>query len=176
MQADNITKLSNKLLIVFCFFFAMVIVVDSALWLVTTVFHVTWVNASFPIEGVVLPLTPERALLGYIPMMLPGFLTMAMLWQLIRLFSLYKNHQIFTPSNTACYRRLSYLLMATPVIELLSDISLSFVLSYEQGNWKIGYKLTDSDFTMLIIGIIVFAIAKVMTQAVTLQQENELTI
>ncbi|KOO10140.1 hypothetical protein AKJ18_35790, partial [Vibrio xuii] len=110
------------------------------------------------------------------PSMLNTFLTMALLWQLIVLFRLYAKGHIFDPLNTQCYKKLSYLLIATPFVGIIADVLLTLALSYTDGHWEFFFYVDDVDVTMMIIGFIVRFIAVVMDRANQLQDENELTI
>ncbi|MGB2147147.1 MAG: DUF2975 domain-containing protein, partial [Vibrio toranzoniae] len=123
-----------------------------------------------------LPLSTGRSLIGYFPSMISTMLTVALLWQLIVLFRLYEKGIIFELQNTECFKKLSYLLIATPFVELLMDVLLSLALSFSDGNWNMSFTIDDSDITMMIIGFIVRVIAVVMEKAAVLQEESELTI
>lgn len=115
-------------------------------------------------------------MIGYFPSMISTLLTVALLWQLIVLFRLYEKGIIFELQNSECFKKLSYLLIATPFVELLMDVLLSLALSFNDGNWNMSFTIDDSDITMMIIGFIVRVIAVVMEKAAVLQEESELTI
>jgi len=175
MPQQSISTFSRKLLILFWFSFVFVAVLDTTLWFSATMFNSQWFDASFPVE-VELPLSVTRSLVGYLPSMFSAFLTMAMLWQLIALFRLYEKGQIFEQRNVSCYKKLSYLLIATPFIGGISDLLLSLALSYNGDSWYLSVEIDDVDVTMMVIGFIVRVIAVVMERAVELREESELTI
>ena len=175
MSQNSISQFSRKLLVLFWFSLIFVAVLNTAFWFGATLFDASWFEASFPVE-VALPMSVTRSLVGFIPSMLNTFLTMALLWQLIVLFRLYEKGLIFDQQNTQCYKRLSYLLIATPFIGVLADVLLTLVLSYNEGYWEFFFNVDDVDITMMIIGFIVRFIAVVMDRANQLQEENELTI
>lgn len=175
MSQQSISKFSRKLLALFWFSMLFSVVLNTVFWFSVTMFNAQWFNASFPIE-VSLPLSTARSIIGYFPSMISTLLTVALLWQLIVLFRLYEKGIIFEPKNTECFKKLSYLLIATPFVELLMSALLSFTLSYNDGNWDSSFTISDSDVTMMIIGFIVRVIAVVMERAATLQEESELTI
>lgn len=175
MSQQSISVFSRKLLVLFWFSFVFVAVFDTTLWFSATMFNAQWFNASFPVE-VDLPLSTTRSLVAYIPSMFSAFLTMAMLWQLIALFGLYEKGQIFEQRNAQCYKKLSYLLIATPFIGALSDLLLSLALSYNGDSWYFSVEVDDVDITMMVIGFIVRVIAVVMERAAELHEESELTI
>ncbi|EEX94907.1 hypothetical protein VIOR3934_13567 [Vibrio orientalis CIP 102891 = ATCC 33934] len=175
MSQQSISGFSRKLLILFWFSFVFVAAFDTILWFSATLFDAQWFNSSFPVE-VELPLSLTRSLVAYIPSMFSAFLTMALLWQLIALFGLYEQGHIFEQQNAQCYKKLSYLLIATPFISAISELLLSLALSYNDGAWSLTVSVDDVDITMMIIGFIVRVIAVVMERAAELQQENELTI
>lgn len=175
MSQHSISTFSRKLLILFWFSFVFVAAFDTTLWFSVTLFNVHWIDASFPVE-VELPLSLTRSLVAYIPSMFSAFLTMALLWQLIALFGLYEKGQIFEQKNAQCYKKLSYLLIATPFISAISELLLSIALSYNGDEWYFSISVDDVDVTMMVIGLIVRVIAVVMERAAELQQESELTI
>lgn len=175
MSQQSISGFSRKLLILFWFSFVFVAAFNTILWFSATLFDAQWFDSSFPVE-VELPLSLTRSLVAYIPSMFSAFLTMALLWQLIALFGLYEKGQIFEQQNAQCYKKLSYLLIATPFISAISELLLSLALSYNDGAWSLTVSVDDVDITMMFIGFIVRVIAVVMERAAELQQESELTI
>lgn len=175
MSHISISNFSRKLLVLFWLSMIFSIVLNTGFWFAATMFNVDWFNSSFPIE-VTLPLSTTRSLLGYFPSMISTMLTVALLWQLIVLFRLYDKGIIFERKNTECFKRLSYLLIATPFVELLKDVLLSLVLSYHDTNWNVSLEVDDNDVTMMVIGFVVRVIAVVMERAAELKEENELTI
>ncbi|MCG9559316.1 MULTISPECIES: DUF2975 domain-containing protein [Vibrio] len=175
MSKQSISNFSRKLLTLFWFSIVFSVVLNTVFWFSATMFNAEWFNASFPIE-VSLPLSTGRSLIGYFPSMISTLLTVALLWQLIVLFRLYEKGIIFELQNSECFKKLSYLLIATPFVELLMDVLLSLALSFNDGNWNMSFTIDDSDITMMIIGFIVRVIAVVMEKAAVLQEESELTI
>ncbi|MCG9681906.1 DUF2975 domain-containing protein [Vibrio sp. Isolate23] len=175
MTQQSISTFSRKLLVLFWFSLIFTAVLNTVFWFSATLWNVEWFEASFPVE-VELPLSLTRSLIGFLPSMLTTFLTMALLWQLIVLFRLYERGQVFERQNTLCYKKISYLLMATPFVQFIMGILLSFALSYNDGNWSMSFNVNDADITMFVIGLIVRVIAVVMERAAELQKESELTI
>ncbi|MCG9596183.1 DUF2975 domain-containing protein [Vibrio sp. Isolate25] len=175
MTQQSISTFSRKLLVLFWFSLIFTAVLNTVFWFSATLWNVEWFEASFPVE-VELPLSFTRSLIGFLPSMLTTFLTMALLWQLIVLFRLYERGQVFERQNTLCYKKISYLLMATPFVQFIMGILLSFALSYNDGNWSMSFNVNDADITMFVIGLIVRVIAVVMERAAELQKESELTI
>ncbi len=175
MSHSSISGFSRKLLALFWFSLIFVAVLNTSFWFGATLFDAEWFNATFPVE-VTLPLTVTRALVGFVPSMLSTLLTMAMLWQLIVLFRLYEKGAIFERQNALCYKKLSYLLIATPFVEAIQDVFLSLALSYNGDQWYFSLEVNDADITMMIIGLVVRVIAVVMERAAELREESELTV
>ncbi|MGR5145899.1 DUF2975 domain-containing protein [Photobacterium alginatilyticum] len=123
-----------------------------------------------------LPLTVGKSLMGYPFALLPSLVYMAIIWQLICLFRLYQLGDVFTQANVSCFRRIANLMIATPVISVLSNMMLGAVLSIGQESFNIGFTIDDSDLTILLIGLTVRAISHVMTLAKDIKEENELTV
>lgn len=175
MSQQSISNFSRKLLPLFWFSMVFSVVLNTVFWFSATMFNAEWFNASFPIE-VSLPLSNVRSLIGYFPSMISTLLTVALLWQLIVLFRLYEKGIIFELQNVECFKKLSYLLIATPFVEFLMGVLLSLALSYNDGDWNMSFSIDDSDITMMIIGFIVRVITVVMEKAAYLQEESELTV
>ncbi|WP_339387437.1 DUF2975 domain-containing protein [Vibrio caribbeanicus] len=177
MKQQSISHFSRNLVGLFWFSMVLIISLDTVFWFSTTMynFNPPWFSASFPIE-VTLPLSTARSVIGYFPSIISTLVTVAILWQLIVLFRLYKEGIIFEFQNALCFKKISYLLIATPFIEIMSDILLSLALSFNGENWNMSFTIDDSAITAMIIGFIVQVIAVVMEKAVHLQEESKLTI
>lgn len=171
----NIQSLSSKLLIVFWFSLIALPTLDSFFWISATVLDWQWFEATFPVE-VTLPLSPTRAALGFLPSMLPGFVTMGILWQLILLFRLYKQGHIFTLDNATRYRKIANLLIIMPFAVIISDILLALALSLDGEGVELGFEISDNELSLFMIGFVVRVIAKVMEEASYIHQQQELTI
>ncbi|MGR5153233.1 DUF2975 domain-containing protein [Photobacterium swingsii] len=177
MSQLSISRFSRKLLILFWFSLIFVAVLNTAFWFIPTLVGepFDWLTVTFPVE-VTLPLPVMRSLLGFIPSMFSPFLTMALLWQLIVLFRLYEQGAIFERKNVDCYKKLSYLLIASPFASIFSDVLVSLALTLDDKGFKLSTEANDADITMMVIGLIVRVIAVVMERAVELHEESELTI
>ncbi|GEA61926.1 DUF2975 domain-containing protein [Vibrio comitans] len=149
--------------------------VSVMLWVMATLYPAEWLDASFPVE-VSMPISLERSLLGFIPAMLPVMQFIVIFYLLASLFQLYANHQIFEIGNAQKIKLISYALLATPIITLTSDLTLSFVLTYSEGDWHTNVHFSDSDLTFFIVGLVVFCISKVMLFGAEINEENQLTI
>lgn len=177
MSQQSISRFSRNLVGLFWFAMILAISFDTVSWFSTTMYNFSapWFSASFPVE-VTLPLSTIRSVAGYSTVMISTLLTVAILWQLIVLFRLYERGVIFEFQNAACFKKISYLLMATPFIEIMSDILLSLALSSKGENWNMSFTIDDSAIAAMITGFIVQVIAIVMEKAVHLQEESKLTI
>lgn len=145
------------------------------LWFMATIISPDWIDASFPVE-IQIPMSIERSLLGFIPAMLPVALFAFIFGTLAQLFNLYANQHIFEKQNSVLIKRIGVLLTLTPLITIISDITLSLALTYSQGVWNIDIHPSDSDFTNFTIGLVVICIGKVMDLAVQQNEEIKLTI
>ncbi|MDO6541028.1 DUF2975 domain-containing protein [Photobacterium sanguinicancri] len=177
MSQQSISSFSRKLLILFWLSLIFVAVVNAAFWFVPTLLgdNFDCLTVTFPVE-VILPLPVMRSLLGFIPSMFSAFLTVALLWQLIVLFRLYEQGTIFKRKNVDCYKKLSYLLIASPFVSVVGDVLVSLVLTLDNEGFNLSAETNDADITMMVIGFIVRVIAVVMERAVELHEESELTI
>ncbi|EMB49576.1 DUF2975 domain-containing protein [Vibrio mimicus] len=172
---SSIALLSRRLLIILWATFILLPVTDIFLWLCVSILDWPWFEASFPIE-VSLPLNHNQAILGLIPGMMPSFVVMAICWQLIVLFRLYKQNLVFTLPNVACFRKIANLLIALPFVGFIANALLTMALSYSMEEFQVRVDITDSDFAVLLIGLVAKVIARVMQEAVTIREEQDLTI
>jgi len=171
-----IQTLSQRLLVLLWIILLCTPLSLTYLWFYGTLFDSpTGVNLEFSYD-VSLPMSLGQSLIGYPFALVPSLVYMAIIWQLIRLFRLYRSGEVFTQDNISCFRHIANLMIATPFIDVLSDILLGAVLSFGQEDFNTGLSVDDSDLTILIIGLMVRAISHVMTLAKNLKEENELTV
>ncbi len=115
-------------------------------------------------------------LMGYPFAILPTVIYMAMIWQLIRLFRLYRAGNVFTLNNVSCLKKTANLMIASPFIGAISDLLLGAVLSIGEEELNTGLYFSDTELTIFVIGLMVRAISHVMALAKDMKEEHELTI
>jgi hypothetical protein len=173
---NSIRRLSNKVLIILWI----------GLFLNPLVFTILWFYSAFNSRDEhffndlfldnELPLSIAQAISGYLVLNITIFISMLIIWQLIKLFRLYREGDVFTAGNISCYKNTANLMILYVVMGYLEEIMLGVVLSYGQDDAAFGVSASDSDLTLLISGIIIRVIAKVMVEAKNLQDEQSLTI
>ncbi|MCW8331166.1 DUF2975 domain-containing protein [Photobacterium sp. SDRW27] len=172
----NIQKLSRRLLVVLWVILISTPVSISFLWFYGTLAEsASWVTMEFSYE-MDLPFSVTQTLIGYPFVLIPSLVYTAIIWQLIRLFGLYRAGDIFTFSNVSCFRKMANLMIASPFVSAISDILLGLALSIGQEDFTTGITIDDSDMTLLVVGLIVRAISHVMMLAKDIKEENELTV
>jgi len=173
---NAIQKLSKKLLILLWAILITAPLYDSFMWIYGTMAEsgdVISVSFAYPVN---LPLTPAKMLMGYPFAILPTVIYMAMIWQLIRLFRLYRAGNVFTLNNVSCLKKTANLMIASPFIGAISDLLLGAVLSIGEEELNTGLYFSDSELTIFVIGLMVRAISHVMALAKDMKEEHELTI
>ncbi|WP_064605070.1 DUF2975 domain-containing protein [Photobacterium sp. J15] len=171
-----IEKLSKRLLILLWAIFITTPVFISFLWFYGTLVESgDMVNLEFSYP-VALPFTPTKAFMGYPFALAPSLVYMAIIWQLIRLFRLYRAGLVFTPCNVSCLKITANLMIASPFISAISDLLLGAVLSIGEEELNTGLYFSDTELTIFIIGLMVRAISHVMALAKDMKEEHELTI
>lgn len=175
MKKISIEKLSKTIQVVALVIATLSGLISILLWFLATVLSPEWIDASFPV-AVETPIELERSLLGSLPAMLPVVQFIMIFITLSKLFKCYSKNIIFEAYNAQLIKRVGLLLLISPFVTLVSDIGLSFVLTYSQGNWEYAVSFTDADITNFFIGIIVICISRVMQMAVIINEENKLTI
>ena len=93
-------------------------------------------------------------------------------WQLIKLFKLYKDGQVFTERNVKQYINISKCIILYVVFRALE--SFLFSLLYMPDGFVFG--IEDFDVALIVTGVIVRLIAKVMHEAKGLYDEQSMTI
>lgn len=129
-------------------------------------------------ELIQLPIPPGIRITAGVVSFALAALDMAIVWMLIRLFSLYRIGKFFLAENVTCLWNISKLLLlqaiATPVFKMLIAMLLSF--SNPPGQRMLSIGLSSHDLSAAMTGGIVFVIAYVMEEGRKLQDEQSLTI
>ncbi|MGF1727018.1 DUF2975 domain-containing protein [Photobacterium nomapromontoriensis] len=128
---------------------------------------------SFPVE---LPLSTGHAIVGYLVINLTVIVASLITWQLIKLFQLYSQGEIFTLNNINHYRAIGNLMILYVLVGCLDGLLLGPALTYGQEEMSFCFDIADSDIALLVSGAIIRLIAKVMTEAKGLYDEQSLTI
>jgi hypothetical protein len=105
----------------------------------------------------------------------PVLVGLALLWQLWALFGEYLRGAVFSPRALACLRRFGALLVVLAVVQPLGQALMSVAISWDNppGQRVLLVSISSSD-NALVIGALVFvAIARVMTEAARVAEENE---
>lgn len=97
---------------------------------------------------------------------------------LFKLFSLYRQGEIFTLATSQCLKNVGKTLLAWIAINLLYPLLVTLVIRF--GGWSdtlaIHVHLGTTELFYLLLGLIIYVMAWVMTQGIEMQQEQELII
>ena len=109
-----------------------------------------------------------------------GLLGIFIVYNLVRISGHLKRQHVFVASNVHCIRYIGFSLLAIPLAELLSKISIK---PYISSQVKItGYQLMQTsviwniDYQWIFAGLLILVLAQVFNEGVQLQQEKDLTI
>jgi len=105
----------------------------------------------------------------------PVLLGLALLWQLWSLFGEYLRGAVFSPRALACLRRFGALLLALSVAQPLSQTLMSVAVSWDNppGQRVVMLTLSSNDYALVLGALVFMAIARVMTEAARVAEENE---
>lgn len=99
-------------------------------------------------------------------------------WSVIKLFGLYQHGVIFTVIHINQLRNIGTCLLVWSVFDLLYPILLMllFRISGLSESLPLFLSISSDQLLKLLIGLIIFVLSWIMTEAQKLQQEQELTI
>ena len=128
--------------------------------------------------AVTMPMPLISLVLGFLVTMLPTGVIMLGAYYLRRLFLLYEQGQIFLLANVRCFKKLSWVLIWSFAVDIISRSLLSVVLSLPNppGQRVVTVELSSSDLTVLLVGGILAVISWVMEEGRNLQEEQDLTV
>lgn len=173
---SGIRKISQRLLI--CLWAVLIInpVFNAVMWF-GAVFDVNneFFMADFPYY-LELPLDIGPTLLGFAVSNITVVVASMIVWQLITLFRLYRDGKIFAMDNVNCYHNIANYIILYVFAGFAVGLLMGPALTYNLEETTVSFGLTDSDITLLIIGIMIRLIAKVMREAKGLYDEQTLTI
>lgn len=107
--------------------------------------------------------------------LLPVGLGLALLWQLWSLFGEYLRGNVFGARALACLRRFAALLFALSLAQPLSQALMSVAVSWDNppGQRQLVVMLSSNDYALVLGALVFMAIARVMTEAARVAEENE---
>ncbi|MGM9491778.1 DUF2975 domain-containing protein [Ideonella sp. YS5] len=107
--------------------------------------------------------------------LLPCGLGLALLWQLWSLFGEYRSGAVFSVRALTCLRRFASLLvllaLSSPLTQALMSVAIS--LDNPPGQRQLVISLSSNDYALVLGALVFVAIARVMTEAARVAQENE---
>jgi hypothetical protein len=106
---------------------------------------------------------------------LPVALALATLWQLWCLFGLYGRGEVFGAPAAGRLRRFSWMALVVAVAQPISDVLMSVAISLDnaQGDRQLQISLSTNDYALLLLALVFVALARVMSEATRLAEENE---
>lgn len=100
---------------------------------------------------------------------------LVLLWQLWALFGEYLRGAVFSARALRCLNRCAWLLLALSLAQPLSQALMSVAISWDNppGQRVLMVTLTSNDYALVLGALVFIAIARVMTEAARLAEENE---
>lgn len=107
--------------------------------------------------------------------LLPVGLGLALLWQLWSLFGEYLRGDVFGVRALACFRRFATLLFALSLAQPLAQALMSVAVSWDNppGQRQLLVMISSNDYALVLGALVFMAIARVMTEAARVAEENE---
>jgi hypothetical protein len=127
---------------------------------------------------VIIPLPASARFMGFLLTMMPTAVAMSGAYYLMRLFHLYEQGHIFTPSNVQCFKRLSRVLIwwfAAGIVHRFL-LSVALTLHHPPGHRIFSLDIGSPDLTALLLGGILAVIAWVMEEGRKLQEDQGYTV
>lgn len=105
----------------------------------------------------------------------PVGLGLGLLWQLWRLFGEYLRGAVFSPLALACLRRFALLLVGLAIVQPVAQALMSVAISWDNppGRRALVVTVSSNDYALLMGALVFLAIARVMTEAARVAEENE---
>jgi hypothetical protein len=99
-------------------------------------------------------------------------------WSLFKLFGLYQQGLVFTAANIQCIKNIGTVLLAWIALKLLYPIVVTLVLRFSGASDTLSLyiSLGSDELRFLLIGLVIYVIAWIMSEAISLHQEQELVI
>ncbi len=138
------------------------------------------VSFSFIPEGTLImhALTISNRIWGFLITAISTSVSLLMIYYVIKLFKLYESGTIFSLQNVKCIKRAGGLLMISQVITQLCNTLLTLILTWGNPPHHQMLELTFSggNIGLVLVGLMVLVVGWVMTEAVKLRHEQELTV
>jgi hypothetical protein len=100
---------------------------------------------------------------------------LALLWQLWALFGEYLRGAVFSARALQCLNRFAWLLLGLALAQPLSQALMSVAISWDNppGQRVLMVHLSSNDYALALGALVFIAIARVMTEAARVAEENE---
>jgi hypothetical protein len=100
---------------------------------------------------------------------------LALLWQLWALFGEYLRGAVFSARALQCLNRFAWLLLGLALAQPLSQALMSVAVSWDNppGQRVLMVHLSSNDYALALGALVFIAIARVMTEAARMAEENE---
>lgn len=120
------------------------------------------------------PLSERSHRLGLVLTLLPEIVALLALWQLWRLFDEYARGRALMPRAQQLLMRLAVIVLAAALLRPLyrGVLSIAATIDNPAGQRMLMLDLGTDDFSRVLLGLVLLAIAAVMREAVNAAQEN----
>jgi len=106
--------------------------------------------------------------------LIPAVIWLAMLWNLWRLGSHYRRGEVFSGSAMLALRRFAEGMLALALLTPFVRAAMSAALTWDNppGQRVIQFSLGSTDYLMVVLAIVLLLVARVMTAAAAMAEEN----
>lgn len=108
-------------------------------------------------------------------MLLPVGASLAVLWQVWRLFGQYRQGLVFSAAALRHLQHLAWALVALAVVQPIARVLMSVAISLDNapGHRHLMISFSSNDFALLLLALVFVAIARVMVEAAQAADEVE---
>ncbi len=108
-------------------------------------------------------------------MLIPVAASLAVLWQVWRLFGQYRQGLVFGPAALTHLQRFAWALVALAVVQPVARVLMSVAISLDNapGHRHLVVSFSSNDFALLLLALVFVAIARVMVEAAQAADEVE---
>lgn len=182
---DKIKRVSKCMRYIFTLFFILYPLSLIIFWIIApqsftlgnihNYFHLSYIPDNVPL---MLPLSYETKILGFVICLLPAGVYMYLLHALIRLFSLYEQAKIFVVESANYIRKIGYMLLLAQIVHPIYQVLISISLTYNNPPpYRIlNFNFSETNLGIMLIGFIIILVSWVMSEGCRLQQEQDYTI
>ena len=179
---DNILKFKNSCRLLYSFFSILLLIIPiyyAGYWLLINEIPSSLVNVNIESTSLIRNvLSLKLKTIGFIASLPVLFSLFTVVKSLQKLFSLYKEGEIFSFKHVKLFKKCATSLLLWVIFSILYESSKSviFSISNPPGERILTLGISSSEITTILVGVTVFVLAWVMDEGRVLNEEIKLTV